>query len=215
MSVITEKEVLTDNLLLLYLIKRAHEKSRNYLGITKLQKLVFVAEKILNETRVKAFNYNFFAWNFGPLSKEIYLDHKRLVENDIVNQDENVTLSKRGKKLFEDLREIFEKNRDILKGIDDIIEEFADFDTDSLVKYVHNLTVEVRGYEEPVRIGNLNKGTDIISKIDGENAEKTFEIDELWVETLEILMDKEFCNAIKESEMDAVEGRTLQLQEVL
>lgn len=88
---------MADNLLLLYLIERVHEKSKRYLGMTKLQKLVFITEKMLNEKSTKAFNYDFFAWNYGPLSKEIYLDHEKLVENDIVSHNQNITLSKRGK----------------------------------------------------------------------------------------------------------------------
>ena len=215
MSTVTEKEVITDNLLLLYLISKAHEKSNRYVGMTKLQNLVFIVEKILNEKGIKAFNYTFFAWNYGPLSKEIYLDHERLVENDIINNNGNITLSKRGKKLFKDLREIFKQNKDILEEIDRIVEEFADFDTRSLVNYVHGLTVNVEGHENTVKIGELHKGTDIISKIDGRNAVKTFEVDESWIETVEILMDTEFYKAIKESEMDAREGRAFQLQEVL
>ena len=138
-----------------------------------------------------------------------------MVENDLVGKTENITLSKRGKDLFKDLKEIFVKNREILEYIDKVVEKFADFDTNPLVRCVHDLEIEVESCEEPVKIGSLNKGTDIISRIDEEDAEKTFEIDETWVETLEILMDKEFCKAIKESEMDAIGGRTFQLQEVL
>ena len=180
-----------------------------------MQKLVFIAEKILNEKGIKTFNYSFFAWDYGPLSKEIYLDRGRLVKNDIISNNENITLSKRGKKFFEDLREIFKRNRDVLKEIDNIVEEFAGFNTGSLIDYVHELKVEVEDHEKLVKIGNLNKGTDIVSKINEKNAIRTFEIDESWIETLEILMDKEFYKAIKESEMDAIEGRTFPLQEVL
>lgn len=61
MSTITEKEVITDNLLLLYLINKVHEKSNHYVGMTTLQNLVFIAEKILNEKGIKTFNYTFFA----------------------------------------------------------------------------------------------------------------------------------------------------------
>ncbi len=211
----TEEEIITDNVLLLYLITRVHEKSEKYLGITKLQKLVFIAQKILNDRDMKAFNYGFFAWNYGPLSKEIYVDRENLVENDILNHDENLTLSKRGKKLLEDLREVFESNKDILEVLDSVVEKFGNLDTNSLVQYVHGLTVSVKGCEDPVRIGSLNKGMDIIMKHDEQKIVKTFEISEAWIETLEILMDKEFCDAIKESERDAREGRILPLQEVL
>lgn len=206
---------MVDNLLLLYLIKRVHERSRRYLGMTRLQKLVFMAEKALNEQRIKAFNYTFFAWDFGPLSREIYVDHEKLVDNGTLSKNENISLSKDGKKLLKDSEEIFEKNKDILEDIDITIEKYADFDTESLVEYVHDLKVKVKEYEKPVRIGSLRKGTDIISKLDEEKAEKSFEIDEAWIETLEILLDKEFCKAIKESEMDTIEGRTVHLQEVL
>jgi predicted transcriptional regulator len=179
-----------------------------------LQKLVFMAERILNEKGIKAFNYTFFAWNCGLFSKEIYLDHERLVENDIINNNENITLSKRGKKFLKDIKEIFKDNRDVLEEIDNIV-EFSDSDTDSLVNYVHVLTVNVEDHENTVKIGELTKGTDIISKIDERNAVKTFEIDEPWIETGEILMDTAFSKAIKESEIDAREGRAFQLQEVL
>jgi len=215
MNRVTEKEAIIDNLLLLYLIRRVHEKSETYLGITKLQKLVFIAQKILNDKGMKAFNYDFFAWNYGPLSKEMYLDRENLIRNDILNHDENITLSRRGRKLLEDLREVFESNRDILEILDNVVEKFGNLDTNSLVQYVHDLTVKVQGCEDLIRIGSLNKGTDIIIKRDKQEIVKTFEINEPWIETLEILMDKEFCDAIKESEIDVREGRVLPLQEVL
>lgn len=157
--------------------------------------------------KTKAFNYDFFAWDLGPLSKEIYLDHKKLADNNTISQTRNITLSKKGKKLLEDLDGIYEKNREILRHIDKIVDEFADLDTNSIVEYVHDMKIKFGGYEESVRIGNLERGTDIISKIDEKDAKKSFEIDESWIETLEILMDKEFCEAIEESQKDAREGR--------
>ena len=69
--------------------------------MTKLQKLVFIAERILNEKGIKTFNYDFFAWDYGPLSKKIYLDHEKLVKNGIISNNGNITLSKRKKSFLE------------------------------------------------------------------------------------------------------------------
>ena len=81
-----KRDYLINNLILLYIIHNVQEKSRNYLGMTKLQKFVFLAEKNLNENRIKALTYDFFMWDYGSLSKEFYVDYNILKQNDICIQ---------------------------------------------------------------------------------------------------------------------------------
>lgn len=198
----------------MYIIHKAQEKSHNYLGIIKLQELIFLVEKNLNENGVKALIYDFFMWNQGPLSKEIYVDYKMLTHNKILNQNINITLSKKGRHILSDFQEIFENNKNIMKIIEDLINAFAQYDTEFIVQHVQNLTLFMEGCEEPRKIMDLEKGIDLIIGLSHQNSSLSFTIDDSWLETLDILLDKELCESIDRSEQDIKDGNVIQLHEV-
>jgi len=215
MDLQSERDSLINNLILLYIINDAQEKSHNYLGMTKLQKFVFLVEKNLNENRMRALTYDFFMWDYGPLSKEIYVDYKILKQNDICIQSDNVSLSKRGKYLVTNFQDVFEENREVLNIIDDVINQFASYDTDSIVQYVHNIEIMIEGCDEPIQIENIEKGIDLITGLSDQDSSLSFTIDESWLETLDILLDKELCESIDRSEQEIRNGKVFQLHEVL
>jgi uncharacterized phage-associated protein len=210
-----ERDNLINKLLLLFLVNKAQEKSHNYLGILKLQKLIFLAEKNLHENGIKALTYDFFMWNLGPLSKEIYVDYKMLTHSKILNQNANITLSKKGRYILSDFQEIFEDNKDILKIIEDIIDAFAQYDTECIVQYVQNLTLFMEGCGEPRKIMDLEKGMDLITGLSHQDSSLSFVIDDSWLETLDILLDKELCESIDRSEQDIKDGKVIHLRGVL
>jgi uncharacterized phage-associated protein len=198
----------------MYIIHKAQEKSHNYLGILKLQELIFLAEKNLHENGIKALTYDFFMWNRGPLSKEIYVDYKMLTHSKILNQNANITLSKKGRHILSDFQEIFEDNKDILKIIEDVIDAFAQYDTEFIVQYIQNLTLFMEGCEEPRKIMDLEKGMDLIIGLSHQDSSLSFVIDDSWVETLDILLDKELCKSIDRSEQDIKDGKVIHLHEI-
>src|SRR5713226_780820 len=69
----TEIETLIDKLLLLYSIEQGNKYGLME-GTFKLQKVPFASELSMNEQGTKGFNYTFFKYWYGPMSKEIYVD---------------------------------------------------------------------------------------------------------------------------------------------
>ena len=69
----TIKEQIVDRMLLACLIDVCKQVDCS-MTITKLQKISFLAEMFMQERKMKGFNYLFFRWQWGPMSKEIYQD---------------------------------------------------------------------------------------------------------------------------------------------
>lgn len=83
-------------------------------GITRMQKLVFLAERELIDLGENEF-YDFEPYDYGPFSKELYADLESLVEDGYVDEQEVRTpggktkqvynLTEKGNALFNHLRE--------------------------------------------------------------------------------------------------------------
>lgn len=69
------REVLTDRLLLLWLIYDAMHHKR--FGNTKAQKLAYLSEKLMIDGREKGFNYDFIKLPFGPFSEDLEKDRNK------------------------------------------------------------------------------------------------------------------------------------------
>src|SRR2546425_5707210 len=113
----TEDERLSDFLLLLYMIGTHHNQSRRYLGITKADKFVFLAEKRMIDNRLKGFDYDFYRWNFGPLSPSIYADIETLQKTSMVTRGANIQLTERGRKTLEDCGSLFERTKSLSRAL--------------------------------------------------------------------------------------------------
>ena len=187
------KEIISDHLLLLYLIKKHGELSNRYLGITKLQKYTFLSEDAMNEDSIKGLNYNFFRYNYGPVSKQLYNDIKLFKELGLIHK-ENIKLTEKGEKIFQAFEELYQKNKKITKKIDEQIQKLATMDTEEVKQYVYDLEKCV--YFLKMKIRDMPMFLDIISKLSEDKAQIRFDIDEEDIETLNILLDDETLDNI-------------------
>lgn len=86
----TEKQIIKDKILLLYLISLA-KKINDIEGNLKLQKLVFLTEWKLMDSDIKAFHFKFFRYRLGPFSKELLCDYNNLKEEKYLKSFFNLT----------------------------------------------------------------------------------------------------------------------------
>jgi len=197
------EDVVLNLFLLLYAIESASQRGRLY-GRVKLQKLLFEAERRMNNVGLRAFAYVFRRWEHGPYSLEADQGLDWLVKNGLVNlTDESIKTTATGQHLLKEARELLEKNREVLAIIDRVSEVHAP-DTGKIMKAM------AYGTSAPISgklIRDVEKGEILLQPLDRSRASKLFLVDTSWIETLEILLDKESRQAIEEAMSDAGRGR--------
>ena len=191
----TLEEIVSDHLLLMYIIKKHSEISHRYLGITKLQKYAFLSENSMNENKIKGLNYNFFRYDYGPISKQLYKDIELFRRLGIIYKD-RMRLTEKGERIFEILKDVYQKNRKVIQKIDEQIQKLANMDTEEVKQCVYNLE-KTFGFIK-MKIKEIPMFFDILSKLPKNKAKTAFEIDEETIETLNILLDDETSNNIRD-----------------
>lgn len=74
-----KREIIQDKILLLYLVSFV-KNNHDIEGNLKFQKLFFLTEWKLMESGIKALNFKFFRYLYGPFSKELLCDYNELKE---------------------------------------------------------------------------------------------------------------------------------------
>jgi len=184
-----EKKDLENALQLLYLIHKL-EKFKGYTGVTKIQKLCFLIEFEQKIRGIDGFSFNWFRWEFGPMSKEIYNLLKILKENEIVTQGyRGIILTQKGIKLLEDFKPIIEENNEVFKIIDWVVKEFGRKSANFLKNYIYT-SFSIGD----IRLKDVDQGVDLIMPKKEEKIRITIPDD--WLETLEIYLDRELYESL-------------------
>jgi len=193
------EEIIADRILLLYLIDKTNREAKLY-GITKLMKLAFLSEYSMVKRNVKGFNYSFFKWRLGAFTPEIYDDFDKMISNDIIAEQWGIDVTERGREILSECSEIFEKNKSILEFVKEVVNKYANKTTNEILKYVYEIQVEYPLFRgEPKKIKDIPEGWDLVSKLDEDLAEIKLELDEDWIETLEIYFSKETQESIEDA----------------
>lgn len=202
------KEEAMDQLLLLHLIKRANENRRKP-GITQLQKRVFLIADKLKNLNMKALNYKFFRYNYGPMSKGIYEDFTQFVEGGFVTEG-FAEVTEEGEKILNHFEDVFKKNEEFLSSFNELVDEYCKYDLDGIKDIVYNSSFFISELGEELKVKDIPENVDILSKVREKDATFIFDISDDEVETLEIYFNKEEYNNIKESLAEAkIESSTL------
>ncbi len=192
-------DVISDNLLLLYLASKVDD-----IGRTKIQKLVYLVQCRLGRKGIKTFNYNFYRWNYGPFTEEIFQDGEALVDNSIL-LDISSKPSEKGFEVLCQCEELFQDNREVLKEVDKLIGEYDSKSLYRIKKAVYDSKVNLDG--EIITVEDVPLGEPLDINISDEDAEIAFKINDEWRETLDILLDCEASSSLEKAMEDAHEGR--------
>jgi hypothetical protein len=200
----TKNEKFADVALLLYLIGLFRSKSGLYLGITKLDKLTFLSEKEMLDQKVRGFNYEFFKWHHGPLSTDIYTDLDVLRRAGFVSGNEDIALTAHGVEALRKLRPLFKDHRLVTTPIDVVTRRSAGLTTQNLTERVYETTVTYPMGSKKIK--DIPKGQVILSPPARERTSATFELNDSWLETLEIILDREGYDSLKRATIEAEKG---------
>ena len=112
------REKAIDNLILLYGINEANKEGK-ITGITHLMKIVFKSELKLQSNRIKAFNYPFIRYHYGPFSPELsFEDYNGLVEDGFIEQN-SIKLTHKAKEILKEMSPSYAISvGSALKGLD-------------------------------------------------------------------------------------------------
>lgn len=184
-------------LMLTLILKSSRE---GWLGITKLMKLSFLTDYFLSNEDKRAFDYEFFMYNLGPMSTGVYHDFEFLLDKELVIEDEEgIRLSVLGENIEEQFRELIPK--EISSTMKHIVNRYASMTTNNLVDAVHKMKVKlpngtVTSIEDlPAHLIILRKPLDTILKLSRG-----------YCETFRILSDSRLTKAIQEARRKGVKS---------
>jgi len=136
----------------------------------------------MSKERVKGFNYHFFKFDHGPISKQIYEDGECLVASGLVSGLKNAELTERGQRTFGSLQALYEENKAVTDYIDKAAAAYGRLGFGSLKKRIYALKVIWAG--EEWTIADIPLCTDVLDKVEAKDAATAFVIDDDWVDSL-------------------------------
>ena len=174
--------------------------TEDWLGITKLMKLSFLTEFLLSNDNERAFDYEFFIYDLGPISTEVYNDFEFLLNEELVIEDENgIRLSEHGKSIEKQFRDLIPK--EISSAMRNIVNRYASMKTHNLVEIVHKMKVKLPD-GTVTSIEDLPKHFIILHK----PLDTLFKLSKAYCETFRILSDKSLVKAIQEARRKGVQS---------
>lgn len=179
-----------DKVLMMSLISGGSKKG--WLGITKLQKLSFLMEFSLSEKNMRAFSYEFFMYDQGPISREVYEDLEFLIDNGLAIEDEEgIRLSKTGEDIMGQFQDTIPKN--ISRTMTHVINEYASLRTNILIDEVHKMKVRLPS-GIVARIEDLPRYCVILPN---SAATKLYKLGKEYLETFRVLSDQRLMDTLK------------------
>jgi|GEM_PF-6578707 len=201
MSVIVdESESAVNCLMTLYMLKRSNNRID---GITKMQKLMFSAQNEMTRNSIYAISGEFYRWDHGPMSNEVYRTNNILVENGLV-EDRALALTNQGETFLDDFIYIIDNNKKVFGIIDKCVEEFSYLSLREIKEKIYSMMVVPLGCVAPKPIRDLPHGTTILRN---KGFESLVDIDADDIETLEIYLNEEMHQSILAGMDDAKSGR--------
>lgn len=114
-------------------------------GRTRLQKLIFLAQKEVEDSTENKDLYDFIAYDYGPFAKEIYQDIDSFKRRDLIEESPEIlddgvvtyhfTLTEKGKEFVSSTDF---QNDELLAELENKKKKYADKDLENLVEYVYS-----------------------------------------------------------------------------
>ena len=173
MSKITPLEKTINRLLFLYLVSKVSNKVPQF-GFTKLQKFTFLSEWAMIDKRDRGFCYYYLKFKKGPYSFDLNNDLEMFLQSKIIRvSNHNLSLTEYGKSIVNDFSSIIEQNGYTLSIIDKIIDGFADFSLQELLKLIYSLR---HPYVKNYTIGSAPLRMPLIYKLPDNKVKIPFKI---------------------------------------
>ena len=200
--------------LLMYLVQKTNEKFVMEDNL-KVQKLVFLSQKRLTAKKMNGFAYPFFRWLKGPFSGDLNNDITLLRQMKLLRWgDDKIELTEEGKHILESLYEIMENNIGFSDIIDNIIEEYGSLSPEEIKEKVYQMKIFVPNDRKVMKIEEIPPKKLILFGSSRKNTKIEFNINEEWLDTLEVLFDDEAIQFLEKLKKSAVEGNIIEFSRI-
>jgi hypothetical protein len=170
----------------------------------KLQKLLYEAEKRMTKFGWVGLSYVFYRWEHGPYSPEAQWGVEWLVKNGLVTEtDALIEATADGHELLDHARELVESNEEMMKLIENVSDAHAFHTGRTMEDAVYGTPSPITGQ----LIDKIKLGEAVLEPLEKSKASRLFRIDDSWLETLEILLDKSSRESLQQAMNDAQQGR--------
>ena len=168
--------------MLLALLTRVSHKNNALLGDRlKLQKIAFLFCYQLFIQRIKALNYTFFTYRWGPFTKDLYEAEADFEQAELIQrQGRSYSVTETGQAWGSSLYNTIESdpgNCGIVQAMDSVADDYATMATGPLVELTHDMHVRPMGWQEKERLGDLPFNLDLTGPLDDEEAVALVEIE--------------------------------------
>ena len=192
-----------DHFLTTYLINDAFSRRRlRFLPETKLQKLVFLSEKLMVDERKKGFNFYFIKLTHGPYSAEMKSELEKLIQIGYLD-DFGLRPTTDLKMIMEDFKNIIDRNQTFFQKIQRVNDIYALMPLRSLLKIIYSMPWG----KGDKTIADLPQRTPMLYPMKLNNIALKFDITENEVENLLMNFDPEAIEGLSQATEDVREGR--------
>ena len=204
----TAKERAVDLLLTSYLIHDAFNRCNvDSLSETKLQKLIFLSEKLMIDQHHKGFNYHYIRLTHGPYSPELRSNLGIFIQIGALNES-NLEPTNYIKNILEDFNDVICKNNIYIEKINAINNTFSQVPLSKLLKFVYSMPWGIGK-----KIKDLSQRTPMLYPMKtGYTSE--FELNDNEVEDLLMNFDPEALENLEQSSEDMRKGRILTYEQI-
>lgn len=183
----------TDAALLLALWAKCARRPREDSGDKLRQmKLAFLVAHRLQQERARALTLSFYRWTWGPMSNEVYDAWETLERAGLMESEEHFVYSRAGEALANAFYEEVirdERNVAVHKVIEHLAREWQDIpNTAPLLEAVYAMKLTPIGRDQPLAVGDIRKGEELIEPVDPREARSTLYVDRGWLETLALVL---------------------------
>jgi uncharacterized protein YwgA len=190
----------------------------------KVQKCTFLVTLDEFRNQLKGFNLTFFRYTWGPYSKQLWELRDRLISAGLLTEEKPVeaetggvyALTKPGRALSDDLcKDIAsdQRNAPFVESIENVANQFAEQDTNSIIKHVYGLEVQrLDGVVQ--RIEDMPQKVDITRVLDSAEARAEVIIPDSWLETIALATSPTSRKGMDRAGADLANGRVYPHSEV-
>ena len=175
-------------------------------GKVKLLKLLYEAQEEMTKAGIRGLAFNFYRWNYGPLSNEALSDFEYLLSNELIyyrQEPWEIGYTARGETVLKETSELLKRNQEIVAFLDKVVQ-----------RHLMQTSTQIRGevYDRLIpgdkrRVRDAEMGETLLKPLERDRASRAGRIDEDWEDTLSLLMNKSSMEALKESREDIKQGR--------
>ncbi|MFW9881991.1 MAG: hypothetical protein ACFFG0_53690 [Candidatus Thorarchaeota archaeon] len=172
-------------------------------GRKKVAKLLFLVEEDLYHENVIGPHYIMKRYPGGPYNTRIKTDLENLTKNGYLKYTNRYYQNVITSKFIKEIDELIQENSIIFTQLDKIIDDFGDESGDNIAEYIYSLPqigmkkksfFEYREFEE------------IIDPCRIFNPKCTFFLDDVWYDTIEILLNPKMFHHLKKAIRDCQIG---------